>query len=160
MGMMDLGLVGQKFTLTNKHKNKKTLIMERLDRFFSNHEWLSLYPDSMVQHLPRIHSDHCPILLNFTKYYHKPPKTYRFETMWLRHPDFSNIVRGFWKHSYDYNVAPENFTKAVRKWNKDVFGNIFKQNNKILNRLNGLQQMNYNHKHLVLRPRKYSYSRI
>ncbi|KAH0698593.1 hypothetical protein KY284_012808 [Solanum tuberosum] len=58
MDMIDLGFTGQKYTWSNKHKNNNTLIMERIDRFLSNHSWLNLFPDSHVHHLPRTHSDH------------------------------------------------------------------------------------------------------
>ncbi|KAK4733421.1 hypothetical protein R3W88_007682 [Solanum pinnatisectum] len=64
-----------------------------LDRFLSNHEWLNPFPNSTVHHLlPRTHSDHCPVLLNCAKSINKPNKIFRFESMWLRHPDFSNVV--------------------------------------------------------------------
>lgn len=36
--------------------------MERLDRFLANSEWIHLFPDSHVLRLPRITSDHCPVL--------------------------------------------------------------------------------------------------
>ncbi|KAK6786509.1 hypothetical protein RDI58_015034 [Solanum bulbocastanum] len=49
MNMIDLGFTGQKYTRTNKHKNNKTLIMERLDHFLSNHDCLSLFPESNVR---------------------------------------------------------------------------------------------------------------
>lgn len=54
MGMIDLGFTSQTYTWTNKHKNDKTFIMERLDRFLSNDYWLSLHSDSNVHHMPRL----------------------------------------------------------------------------------------------------------
>lgn len=67
--------------------------MERLDRFLSNQDRVSLHPDSNVLHLTRTHSDHCPILLNCTKICSRANKIYRLETMWLRHPEFPDIAR-------------------------------------------------------------------
>ncbi|KAG5594328.1 hypothetical protein H5410_035560 [Solanum commersonii] len=138
MGMIDLGFTSQKYTWTNKHKNNKTIIMERLDRFLSNQDWLSLYPNSNVLHLPRTHLDHCPILLTCTKICAKASKIFRFETMWLRHPDFPNIVKAYWYHNNEYNITIEDFTKVVMNWNK--------QKTKVLNRLNGIQRMETKYK--------------
>lgn len=143
--MIDLGFTHQKYTWTNKHKNNKTLIMERLDRFLRNQEWINLYPDSNVHHLPRTHSDHCLLLLKIIKCYAKPNKIFRLETMWMRHLDFPNIVKISWNHSLDYNTDVENFINTTNNWNKETFGNIFKQKNKILKRLKGLQQMDPNY---------------
>lgn len=96
--MFDLGFAGSRFTWTNKpkyrHNNKNTnnkIIMERLDKFFANHKWIELYQDSTIQHLPRTHSDHCPLLLNLTKPYPKPSSSFKFETMWLQHPNFKTL---------------------------------------------------------------------
>ncbi|KAK4708585.1 hypothetical protein R3W88_029510 [Solanum pinnatisectum] len=108
MGMMDLGFTGQKYTWTIKHKNNKTLIMERLDRFLSNND------------TPRRN------------------KVFRFKTMWLRHPGFPNVVQNCWNQYLDYNTNQISFTDAVKQWNKEMFGNIFKQKDKILKWINGL----------------------
>ncbi|KAK4718212.1 hypothetical protein R3W88_016550 [Solanum pinnatisectum] len=84
----------------------------RLDR--SNHDCLSLFPKSNVHQLTRTHSDHCPILLNFIKSYPNMEKVFRFKSMWIRHPDFPNIVREAWKNNSYYNIALENFLKTIK----------------------------------------------
>lgn len=60
--MVDLGFSGPRFTWNNK-RDVGVLIQERIDRFFVNPGWCSLYPDARVSHLTRCHSDHCPVLL-------------------------------------------------------------------------------------------------
>ena len=60
--MMDIGFAGPRYTWTNR-REIQTLIQERIDKFFVNPQWCLLYPDAKVTHLPRYHSDHCPILL-------------------------------------------------------------------------------------------------
>lgn len=69
--MHDLGFLGSKFTWSNLCRNNKT-IRERLDRFAANSEWLELFPESFVRHLPRTHSDHCLLLLTLTPYISVP----------------------------------------------------------------------------------------
>lgn len=60
--LVDLGFSGPLFTWTNNREFGCT-IRTRIDRCHANPRWISLFPNSKVFHLPRIHSDHCPILL-------------------------------------------------------------------------------------------------
>lgn len=48
--------------------------------------------------------------------------------MWIRHPNFINLVQNSWNHNLDYEIAIENFTISTKRWNKETFGNILKQN--------------------------------
>lgn len=58
------------------------MVLERLDRIVANHAWLTLYPDAHVHHLPRTHSDHCPLLLSLDKnLYKEKSNVFRFEIM-------------------------------------------------------------------------------
>lgn len=50
-GLEDLGFSGMKFTWFNRRKKRP--IFERLDRILANANWLSLFPDYNVTHLPR-----------------------------------------------------------------------------------------------------------
>lgn len=65
--MIDLGFAGNHFTWPIQRKIRHNLILERLDRFFANPEWLTLFEVSSVMHLPRTHLDYCPLLLNLVK---------------------------------------------------------------------------------------------
>ena len=65
--MIDLGFSGSRFTWANR-RDAHILIQERIDRFFVNSSWCTLYPEAKVSHLTRCHSDHCrffwkPVLL-------------------------------------------------------------------------------------------------
>ncbi|MBA0632964.1 hypothetical protein Godav_001624 [Gossypium davidsonii] len=53
----DLGFCGPSFT------SLRGGIHERLDRAIGNNVWLTAFPHSLVTHLPRIKSDHRPLLL-------------------------------------------------------------------------------------------------
>lgn len=52
--------------------------MGRWDRFLANSDWLHLFQDSSIIHLPRTHSDYCPILLNLTRATTHPKKSFHF----------------------------------------------------------------------------------
>ncbi|KAH7867325.1 hypothetical protein Vadar_031984 [Vaccinium darrowii] len=62
-GMLDLGFSGSRYTWSNL-RTTRGLIQERLDRCWSNAAWKFQFPNTIVRHLPRTHSDHCPVLLN------------------------------------------------------------------------------------------------
>lgn len=60
--MIDLGFQGQKFTWTIK-RELTYLIQIRLDRCFANQSWRTCCPKASIQHLSRLHLDHCLVLL-------------------------------------------------------------------------------------------------
>ncbi|MQL69059.1 hypothetical protein Taro_001347 [Colocasia esculenta] len=61
-GLLDLGFEGPAFTWTNKRKFD-AIIKECLDGAFATASWRLAFPSTVVFHLPRLLSDHCPILL-------------------------------------------------------------------------------------------------
>lgn len=72
--LIDLGFKGRRFIWTNGRHNGAN-ILERIDRVMANYNWLNLFPEAMVTHLPRTHSDHCPIKLEL-QYRPLPRKKY------------------------------------------------------------------------------------
>ena len=81
--LIDLGFNGPKFTWTNKRKSKS--ILKRLDRGWADSEWIQSFPNANLWYLPRITSDHCPILLKL----HNDPfiqgeKPFRFEPIFFQ----------------------------------------------------------------------------
>ena len=46
--------------------------------------------------LPRICSDHCPLLVRLSDFEVSSHRPFRFQSMWLEHPDFIAIVRRIW----------------------------------------------------------------
>lgn len=96
-----------------------------MDKFYANNAWVHLFQDSYVRHLPRTHSDHCPLLLNLTKPFQKSNSKFKLETMWLQHPDFSRIVIEVWLNQTNYPIGLKCFTESITHWNLNTFGNIF-----------------------------------
>ena len=97
--MVDLGFLGPRYTWTNK-RDINNLILERIDRFFMNPEWCMLHPEAKITHLPRCHSDHCPVLLETN-----PGRTmslikpFRFQELQLSDTFFPSIVSKAWNTS-------------------------------------------------------------
>ena len=137
---LDLGFSGPKFTWSNR-RQISDLILERIDRCFANPAWRTLYPEASVTHLPRVFSDHYPVLLELSR---PPPtataKPFRFHTMWMHHPDFPNVVRKTWEPGLDLHIAIKSFADNAKQWNRSVFGNIFARKKRVLARINGAQK--------------------
>ena len=60
--------------------------------------------------------------------------------MWLLHLDFYRIVKEAWPEGANLKVATTNFIRKAKKWNFEVFGNLFAKKKKVLARLNGTQK--------------------
>lgn len=138
--MINLGFAGPKYTWTNK-RHIVDLILERIDRCFANPGWCIMYPEATVTHLPRTFSDHHPVLVELNKPSPQASnRPFQFQTMWLLHPKFPRVVQDAWAENFDLREATKNFTKRVRKWNMDVFGNVFAKKRRVLARINGVQK--------------------
>ncbi|KAI0524489.1 hypothetical protein KFK09_003860 [Dendrobium nobile] len=100
----NVGMVGPKFTWCN-NKNGSARILEKLDRCLLNAKALQEIQNTMVRYLPRIASDHCPLIL---KIYHDKVQHngyLKFEDVWTSFPTSKAIV--------------------LKVWNKQVPGNAF-----------------------------------
>lgn len=119
------------------------MILEHLDRVVANYEWLHLYPEALIKHLSRTHSNHCPLQLMLE--HSSPYRTniFRFETIWLSHPDFNSLIQNTWHDDEELREAIKNFTNSVHEWNHVTFGNIFIQKRQLLAHIAGLQASPY-----------------
>lgn len=61
--LIDLGFKDSCYMWTNTRRYGYT-ILERLDCLLTNYYWINLFPEVVVQYLPRTHSDHCPLLVS------------------------------------------------------------------------------------------------
>ena len=123
--MLDLGFTGPKYTSTNR-RPISDLILERINRCFANPVWRVLFPEALVTHLPRTFSDHCLVLIELSRASaNQQNKPFHFQTMWLLHHDFPRVVQQAWSKDRALQEATLEFVIRVRKWNCEVFGNLF-----------------------------------
>ena len=61
-GLLDIGLSGHKFTLSNKSSINHG-IWKRLDMAMVNDSWLEKMSQTTITHLSATASDHCPLLV-------------------------------------------------------------------------------------------------
>ncbi|XP_060168986.1 uncharacterized protein LOC132599797 [Lycium barbarum] len=95
-GLMDIGYSGNRFTWCNERKEDK-IIWKRLDRMLVNDKWNDLFANSEVIHLPRVSSDHCPLLITCGNGQENYIKYFKFLNFWVDQPDFLDIVKDNWK---------------------------------------------------------------
>ena len=137
---VNLGFARPKYTWRNK-RQLADLILERIDRCFANPLWKVLYPEAVVTHLPKTYSDHHLILIELCKpNLDRANRPFHFQSMWLLHPNFSRIVREAWSEGRLLYLATEEFTRKVKKWNVEVFRNLFTRKRRVLARLYGTQK--------------------
>ena len=138
--MVDMGFSGPRFTWTNK-RDVSNLIFERIDRFFMNPDWCVLYPEAKVTHLPRYHSDHCPVLMETfpfkTIHLNRP---FRFQEFWLSDMYFPNIVSSAWSCNRKFAECIDVFSKEATLWNRNHFRNIQQKKRRIMARIYGIQK--------------------
>jgi len=135
-GFMDLGYFGPKFTWA-RHFDNGNSIWERLDQGLATNNWFLKFPGTRVHHLRCDSSDHVPIHIVFSGL--DPPrrkKLFRFEEMWLSNPRCSKIVQAVWDRSVSKSEEGilhrvEKCSKDLSWWNKNVFGNVRRELEKL-----------------------------
>ncbi|CAM8890635.1 unnamed protein product [Rhodiola kirilowii] len=94
-GLADVGFRGFPFTFSN-HREGVAEMRARSDRAVADSRWRSLFPSAMVFHHHLLASDHQLILLDTEgSYYKRRKKLFRFEAMWMDHPDFEKVVTNY-----------------------------------------------------------------
>ena len=126
-GLLDLPLVGGRFTWSSNQENPS---MSRLDRFLVSPEWDDQFSTAVQSLLPRTLSDHFPILLDCGR--NRGGKyPFKFENMWLRAEGFVDRVKHWWE-SYCFDGFPSHVLSQklmalkadLKQWNKEVFGDV------------------------------------
>lgn len=68
-------------------------------------DWKQIYLNAQVCHLPRYKSDHNPSVLkcdggHLDELERTRPQCFCLELMWLRHPDFKEVMKNNWVATY------------------------------------------------------------
>lgn len=113
----------------------------RLDRALCNGDWSMRFDKAKVKHLPALQSDHCPILVSpngFTplKSLNRP---FKFQASWLTHEKFQELIHDKWDKNETLMRALGKLSVELQTWNREVFGNIFRQKRHIMARISGIQ---------------------
>lgn len=149
-GFMDLGFTGQTFTWSRRYQEDEWK-GARLDRVLCNSEGRILFPEAKVEHLPRVGSDHCPILFcSNDNGRTRNVRPFRFQIAWFTHPGFGDEVKKSWDPCTNLAYNKEILVRNLKKWNISEFGNIFKKKNRLYARIAGIQRRMDNHTNKAL----------
>ncbi|VFQ73702.1 unnamed protein product [Cuscuta campestris] len=131
--------LGSQFTWTGKRGRGR--VFRRLDRILLNESCMDSFPVLEVRHLGRGLSDHRPLLVKAFPNNNLGPKPFRFLNVWCSHDSFKDLIACTWGQNYQGGgmrglaVKLTVLKKALIKWNKEVFGNIFDEVSKAEERL-------------------------
>lgn len=127
--LLHLHTKGSPFTWTNG-RGVRCHVEMRLDRSLCNPEWLSVWPNTCCSILPRLESDHNPLMLSFYKHSFSGPKPFRFNEAWMEHPEFCSIVSSVWNQEVagcPMKVVVKklrSFKLKLKDRNYSTFGNV------------------------------------
>eukprot|EP00253_Pinus_taeda_P012157 PITA_12157 len=145
--LIDLPTANGLYTWTNK-RIIPMQIASRLDRFLISDNAVHVGGEFTAHIIPFSGSDHWPIEMLWNRPGNNIKKPFRFEAFWLSHPEFKDFITTTWQNSNPIEQSKMarfqkklKFLKGeIKKWNKDNFGNIFKEKESILQELKSIQQ--------------------
>ncbi|XP_031402735.1 uncharacterized protein LOC116212324 [Punica granatum] len=140
-GLMDLESSGPRFTWHGPVQIGYERVFERLDRAVCNVEWRTTFTDCSVRVLPRLKSDHHPLLLDTTGFRgsHQGRRPFRYMAAWHLHKDFPRFVRETWHNVTDLPGGLTYCREQLQIWNRNMFGSINRRKEKLMARLLGIQ---------------------
>ncbi|XP_026398539.1 uncharacterized protein LOC113294364 [Papaver somniferum] len=127
--LVEVDSLGKKYTWSNRQKGSRRIVSKH-DRAVVNDAWFFKYDNWRCKALPRICSDHSP-LIGFAFQSPRPKRApFRIQKMWMSHPSFMNLVKDTWNLSM-VGAPPFVFSSKLRRlkdvlkvWNRTVFGDV------------------------------------
>lgn len=94
--------------------------------------WKIMLAHALVEVLASHDFDHNPLLLSCKKAQSSKVKCFHFQAVWLTHPDYNKLVENTCNSSIgDVPVKLGKIKDQSLIFNRDIFGNIFRQKKKI-----------------------------
>ncbi|CAM8919819.1 unnamed protein product [Rhodiola kirilowii] len=94
--LIDLSFRGSQFTFSNRRKGVYET-KARLDRALASQNWRFLFSEAEVLHKVATHSDHAPLVVKWKGGGRSSRlNLFRFESMWLKHKEFAEVVSNIW----------------------------------------------------------------
>ncbi|KAI9084388.1 hypothetical protein K1719_033730 [Acacia pycnantha] len=136
--LMDMEASGPFFTWKGPKWDGLERVFKRLDRCLCNVLWHEKFGEAVVRVIPKICSDHHPLLVCTAKDNREFRKRqFRFEAAWQMHEGFEEVLRNSWKGKEATHEKLTTLQQDLMGWNKEIFGKIEGRKRRILNRLDG-----------------------
>lgn len=127
-----LGYKGSLYTWWNG-RSGDACIFKSLDRYLGNLKFQELFPALEVEHFIKYGSDHAPLLRTCNVNTVQVKKSLKFLNFWAKSATFKDVIKKHWQSDVEGNPFMifyhklSNVKKALVGWNKETFGDIFKQ---------------------------------
>lgn len=114
--LVDLGFIGSQFTW-RRGTEAENHVSKRLDRVCMSPLGREQWPEASVKHLPRLSSDHNPLLVSFDGFWKGDPKRrpFRFQSTWMTHPEFRDLLSSSWNKDAALPEALEQIQPVLKK---------------------------------------------
>ncbi|XP_061373061.1 uncharacterized protein LOC133315448 [Gastrolobium bilobum] len=116
----DVDVNGAKFTWQGPKWNNLDRVYKKLDIKCANLQWTLEFGDATAQTLPRVLSDHNPLLLKLEKqsqhWQHRP---FRFMATWMDHPSFDTLMEDKWNKTEEISRMLPRFVPHLHKWKRE-----------------------------------------
>lgn len=87
--LIDMGATWSVFTWERRH-NRRRMISKCLDRDVGDVSWRHNFPEAYVEHLARVYSGHCPVLVKCNAALEdRLARPLCFHAAWAAHPPFA-----------------------------------------------------------------------
>lgn len=126
-GLMDLGVVGSRFSWRGPKWQGRDRVFKRLDRALCNSNWRVRFHEAVVNTLPRVHSDHHLLKISLLENtVESGVRPFRFLAAWMKDDEFKTVVA----NSLGDHPSPllvKLSASSLKDWNLQSFGNIFRE---------------------------------
>jgi len=91
-GLVDIGYTGLPFTWCNQ-RDAEARVWKRLDRAMVNDKWLEVMPQTTIENLSSVGSDHTPLLMEMIRANESHIKYFKFLHFWVENGTFMKTVQ-------------------------------------------------------------------
>lgn len=116
LGINEIVLQSRKNTWSNM---QPAPLLQKLDWVFTSSSWAISYPNTSINALDMIPSDHCPCVVSISTMIPRN-KVFRFENYWLKHQDYQNTLTQSWGNSPNIEDAAKRITAKLKFLRKNL----------------------------------------
>ncbi|KAI9122178.1 hypothetical protein K1719_006867 [Acacia pycnantha] len=119
--LIDMGAQGPLFTWKGPKWEGLERVYKRLDRCLCSLSWHERFEEAEIRVLPRICSDHHPLLVRTTMEGNVwRQRNFRYEAMWKMHEQFDNVMATCWRRNLEAHYSLDPLQIDLIKWNKEM----------------------------------------